>query len=440
MGRGGARGVRARTPAAGAHRHAVPLRRQPDPVRPLRAGRRRRPRSASPTTAYGYGRGARRPRRPPGALHGLLRRDAVAHPRRRRDRGPARRAADQGPDRPGAAHRARPGGRLDPVGARGRRQAAHGGAPARARRRRPGDRHRPGLRPRLRHDCCARSAGRSATPRPVRREGGLQEDPDVLRRRRALDGRGADGRPRASTSPASRSASTPPPPRPRCSSPRRSAASSAPAAAARPRRCSCRRSPDLLDLRRRAGGRSATTCSAGAITRRGRHLRRRERPARPGAGRRGASCRASWTCRSRRSAPRPTSTGCSSTGASSATRARCTSAPRRRWTSSASRGSSSPTRCATSSPSGPSGRRAKQPARPDPDAARAGHARAARRAAPRAQRAGRGLAPPHRPGRTASPTPRFARSAGARLPRSRPPTMLRKRIDRVREWAMRQTS
>ena len=56
---------------------------------------------------------ARRPRRPPGAVHGLLRRDAVAHPRRRRDRRPARRAADQGPHRAGAAHRARPGRVVD---------------------------------------------------------------------------------------------------------------------------------------------------------------------------------------------------------------------------------------------------------------------------------------------------------------------------------------
>ena len=47
----------------------------------------------------------------------------VAHPRRRRDRRPARRAAHQGPDRPGAAHRARPVRLLDPVGARGRGQA-----------------------------------------------------------------------------------------------------------------------------------------------------------------------------------------------------------------------------------------------------------------------------------------------------------------------------
>ena len=57
-------------------------------------------------------------------------------------------------------------------------------------------------------------------------------------------------------------------------------------------------------------------------------------------------------CPSRRSARRPASTGCSSTAASSATRARCTSAPRRRWTSSASPACSSPTRCASCCSSG----------------------------------------------------------------------------------------
>ena len=51
---------------------------------------------------------ARRPRGAAGAVPRVLRRDAVAHPRRRRDGGPARRAADPGPQRTGAAHRARP--------------------------------------------------------------------------------------------------------------------------------------------------------------------------------------------------------------------------------------------------------------------------------------------------------------------------------------------
>ena len=42
--------------------------------------------------------------------------------------------------------------------------------------------------------------------------------------------------------------------------------------------------------------------------------------------------------------------------------------------------------------------------------------------------------------RTASPTPRCARSAAARPPRSPPPTSCTQRIDRIREWAMRQSS
>ena len=41
--------------AAGADRHAVPLRRQPDPVRHLRAGRRRRARARVADFTYGYG-------------------------------------------------------------------------------------------------------------------------------------------------------------------------------------------------------------------------------------------------------------------------------------------------------------------------------------------------------------------------------------------------
>ena len=85
--------------------------------------------------------------------------------------------------------------------------------------------------------------------------------------------------------------------------------------------------------------------------RRGRHLRRGERPARPGPGRRGGLLRAAEPAVRGARLRRPTSTGCSSTAPSSATRARCTSAPRRRWTSSASPGCSSPTRCASSWPS-----------------------------------------------------------------------------------------
>ena len=67
-----------RDPAAVAHRHAVPLRHQPDPLRALRDGRGRHP-------ALGVGlqlrvrRGAARRGRAPGALPRLRRRDALAH-------------------------------------------------------------------------------------------------------------------------------------------------------------------------------------------------------------------------------------------------------------------------------------------------------------------------------------------------------------------------
>jgi superfamily II DNA or RNA helicase len=59
---------------------------------------------------YGYGPGAVRRRGPAGDLPRLLRRDALAHPGRRRDQRDPRHADDQGPDRAGVADRARPGG------------------------------------------------------------------------------------------------------------------------------------------------------------------------------------------------------------------------------------------------------------------------------------------------------------------------------------------
>ncbi len=83
--------------------------------------------------------------------------------------------------------------------------------------------------------------------------------------------------------------------------------------------------------------------------------------------RRGSRPATSSAVPSRRSGPRPASTGCSTTAASSATRATCTSAPRRRWTSSASPACSSPSRsascCTTASRSVPAGR----PTGPEPD-------------------------------------------------------------------------
>ncbi len=100
-----------------ADRYAVPLRHQPDPVRHLRARRRRhaalgrrlhlRVRATRcadhvvrPVLFMAYS----------GEMSWRTRAgDEIARA--------ARRAADQGPDRPGAAHRARPGRLVDPVGA-----------------------------------------------------------------------------------------------------------------------------------------------------------------------------------------------------------------------------------------------------------------------------------------------------------------------------------
>ena len=54
LGRGGAGGVRAGAPAAGADRHAVPLRHQPDPVRHLRARTTTACRASVADYTYGY--------------------------------------------------------------------------------------------------------------------------------------------------------------------------------------------------------------------------------------------------------------------------------------------------------------------------------------------------------------------------------------------------
>ena len=142
-------GVRPGPAQAGADRDAVPLRRQPDPVRHLRP-RGGRVQAVRLRLRLRLRARARRRRGPAGDLPGLLRRDALAHPGGRRDHRHPRHADDQGPDRAGVADRARPGRRLDRPGARGRRQAADRGAPGHARRGRPGDRQRPRDRPRLR--------------------------------------------------------------------------------------------------------------------------------------------------------------------------------------------------------------------------------------------------------------------------------------------------
>ena len=180
--------------AARADRNAVPLRRQPDPLRDLRARVPSRDRAPwSPCRLHLRLRPrAGRPRRAAGALHGLLRRHAVAHPGRRRGRRPAGRAADQGPVRPGAAHRPRSRRRVDGRRARGGRPPALRGTPARARRRRPGHRDRPGRRACLRRPAQA-DHRREADPGALRREGRLEADRRLHLRRPALDGRGADG-------------------------------------------------------------------------------------------------------------------------------------------------------------------------------------------------------------------------------------------------------
>ncbi len=125
---------------------------------------------------------ARGRRGPAGDLPCLLRRDALAYPGRRRDRGHPGHADDQGADGPCVADRAGPGGGVGQPGARGRGQAADRGAQGHARRGRPGDRGRPRGRPGLRRAaargdrqapgawCCpttrprARRSPRSPTP------------------------------------------------------------------------------------------------------------------------------------------------------------------------------------------------------------------------------------------------------------------------------------
>ena len=208
VGRVGARGLRAGPPAPRADRHAVPLRRQPDPVRGLRP-RRRRGAAQRGRLQLRLLPGAGRPRRAPRAVPGLLRRHAVAHPRRRRGGRPAGRAADQGPVGAGAAHGARPARLVDGLGAGRGRPPPRRGAPTRARRGRAGDRQRPGVGPLLR-PAAGRADRGEAGRGAVGREGGVEEDRGLHRLRRPLDGRGPAWSPRASTCRGWRSASTPP--------------------------------------------------------------------------------------------------------------------------------------------------------------------------------------------------------------------------------------
>ena len=79
LGRRGPGGVRAGRPPADADRHAVPQRRQPDPVRRLRA-RRRRCAAQPGRPLLRLRRGAGRRRGPAGGLPGLLRRGPAGGP------------------------------------------------------------------------------------------------------------------------------------------------------------------------------------------------------------------------------------------------------------------------------------------------------------------------------------------------------------------------
>ena len=149
LGRGGPGGLRAGPAAAGADRHAVPQRHQPDPVRDVRPGHRRQQAQRVGLCLRVRPRAGRR-RGPAGHLPGLLRRDALADPGRGRDhRHPGHPDAAR-PAGPGLADRAEPRGRMGAAGPGGRGQAAHRGPPRHARRGRPGHRHRPRVRPGLR--------------------------------------------------------------------------------------------------------------------------------------------------------------------------------------------------------------------------------------------------------------------------------------------------
>ena len=255
-----------------------------------------------------------------------------------------------------------PDGLVDPVGAGGRGQAALGGTPPRPRRRRPGDRLRPGLGPRLRQ---AAQGGHAARRRPwcsptrSRRRSKIAE---FTAGDGPLDGRGPDGvRGRRRTAARGRrlrhhhldAAVLRPGRRPVRAGPRpRRDRVGLPAVGAQP-----------AGLRLRDGGRSATTCSAaGSPTRTTSSPPRttcspRPRPARSASAELEAlpfealgSAGALRPGALRRRRVRPRGRG-------------ARRAPRRRWTSSASPGCSSPTRCASCWPSGrATGRKKQRPA------------------------------------------------------------------------------
>ena len=187
-------------------------------------------------------RGAARRRRAPRAVPRLRRGDALAHQGRRRGRGPARRAAHQGRDGPGLAHRAGP------------RRAS--GCPsvlaAADKRLSEVRRHVPdagGLviasnqtSARAYAKILARDHGRGADGRALRRRRRQRRDRASSPQTPPAGWSRCGWCPRASTCRACASGSTRRRPRPRCSSPRPSAASCGPAGAARRHPSSCPRS------------------------------------------------------------------------------------------------------------------------------------------------------------------------------------------------------
>ena len=132
LGRRGEGRLRARRTPADAHRHAVPLRRQPDPVRHATSAAATGCCAPASDSVYGYADALRDGVVRPVHLPGVLRRDPLAHQRRRRAGRPARRADDPGPGRAGVAYRAGPDRRLDAAGAAGRRRPAARAAQRRA--------------------------------------------------------------------------------------------------------------------------------------------------------------------------------------------------------------------------------------------------------------------------------------------------------------------
>ena len=313
-----------------------------------------------------------------------------------------------------------PSGEWMPVGAGRRRPPADRGTPARPRRGRSGDRHRPGLRPRVRR-AAEEDQRRAADGGALRREGGVEADRGVHRvGRRAGWSRcgwvseGVDI-PRLAVGVY--------------------ATSDVHAALLRPGRGPLRAGAgarrdrvgvpavgaDICSATPPRWRSSATTCSGARDHRRGRHLRRRAGPARRG--------------RTPTSA-RPTS--CSGTSQALGSQARFDQVvydgggvrSRRRGARRVGRGDGLPRhpRAAGARP----GTRAAPPPAAFPAYVRGGHRRArrargldpraARDPAPRAERPRRRLAPPHRPG----PRRHACRPAqGARRtrpPRSRTPT------------------